>query len=92
MANTKKELTPQNHVHQTPPTQTNTPKTPKKKGGGEEKKQTKNKTHTANFLLFFFRKLLLKSKPQREEKTAAKDKPKDTQQLRQELQLGALDL
>jgi hypothetical protein len=91
MANTKKELTPQNHVHQTPPTQTNTPKTPKKKGGGEEKKQTKNKTHTANFLLFFFRKLLLKSKPQREEKTA-KDKPKDTKQLRQELQLGALDL
>jgi predicted restriction endonuclease len=68
------------------------PKPQKKKGGGEEKKQTKNKTHTANFLLLFFRKLLLKSKPQREEKTAAKDKPKDTQQLRQELQLGALDL
>jgi hypothetical protein len=66
------------------------PKPQKRRGA--EKKQTKNKTHTANFLLLFFRKLLLKSKPQREEKTAAKDKPKDTQQLRQELQLGALDL
>lgn len=43
LAKTRKELNPQNHVHQTPPTQTNTPKTPKKKG---EKKQTKNKnTH-----------------------------------------------
>jgi hypothetical protein len=45
MANTKKELTPQNHAHQTPPTQTNTPKTPKKKGGGKKTDKEQN-THS----------------------------------------------
>jgi FtsZ-interacting cell division protein ZipA len=51
MAKTKKELTPQNHVHQTPPTQTKHTQNPKKERGKKNRQRTK--THTANFLIVF---------------------------------------
>jgi hypothetical protein len=50
MAKTKRELTPQNHIHKTPPTQTNTPKTPKKK----KEKNTDKEQNTLSKLLIVF--------------------------------------
>jgi hypothetical protein len=53
LAKTKSELTPQNHIHKTLPTQTNTPKTPKKKNE-KRKEKTDKEQKTLNKLLIVF--------------------------------------